>query len=170
MCKTNFYFILSALAILAGCADYPPIDPSFSFNIERAVQFSLASTAALHTDTSLVASAPIDTAAYVDSESSAYLITHAEVGRIYLTSSDPNFTLDALGPIAILVGADTVATDTLPQGTVDTNFTLTHADISKYMRGTVLNASLRCNLQSAPKDTVALRCGMTVIYVANVRQ
>lgn len=169
MRKTIFFFILSILAISAGCSDYPPIDSSFSFNINRSVAFALNNSAMLRRDTSLRASAPIDTAAYVDSESSAYLITHAEVSRIYLSSSDPNYTLDAIGPIAIMIGSDTIATDSLPQGTVDTNFTLTHTDIAKYMRNTSFTATLKCNLQTAPKDTVSLNCGMTVTYVANTR-
>lgn len=176
--RTNFRQLLPLLAIFAsaiiagafaGCSDYPPIDSSFSFNITRSVTFSLSNAATLNIDTSLSASAAIDTNAYVDSESAAYLITEAQVGSISIQLSDPNYTLDELGPIAVLIGTDTVATDTLPQGTIDTTLTLTHADISKYMRDTSFTATLDCKLQRARESPISLSCNMTIIYAATVR-
>ncbi len=168
MQRIHFFLFLAVIVLVAGCADYPPIEQTETFNIDRSVQFSLSNLTPINKDT-FVATGTIDTNAYVDSLSGSYLLKTAQVGRISLISSDPTFTLDQLGVIHILIGADTVAMDSLPQGTVDTNFTLTGIDITKYMRNTSFPATLACNLQSVPKTGVILNCGMTIIYTANVR-
>ncbi len=161
-----FLLLLSTLALSAGCSDYPPIDPALTFNIDRSVNFPLSNTATLYKDTAITVTGPIDTNDYVKNSSSAYLLKTSEVWRIALQSNDPNYTLDQLGHALILIGADTVGLDTLPQGTVDTNFILTNVDITKYMRDTAFTATLECQLQGVPASPTTITCDLTIVYTA----
>jgi hypothetical protein len=147
--------------------DYPPIDPYFSFNIPQTVSFSLSNTASTNKDTTLIAVGKIDTMNYVRDSSSAYLLHTAEVWQLSLQSSDPSFTLDQLSYVRVLIGADTVAFDTLPpQSAIDTTLVLTKTDITQYMRDTSFTASLLCHLKSVPENPVTITCNMTVIYTS----
>ena len=165
----SYFLFLPLIAFIAGCADFPPIEQTLTFNIDRSVSFSFPSAVSLNKDTSLIAIGQVDTNAYTDSLSAGYLLKTAQVGRISIATSDPNFTLDKLGYMRILIGTDTVGIDTLPQGTTDDNFILTHADITKYMRDTSFAATLQCTVLAAPQNPVTLNCTMTVIYTANIR-
>jgi hypothetical protein len=169
MRPNRFYFLLPLLAFIAGCSDYPLIEQTLTFNIDRSVPFSISNLASINTDTSLMAMASIDTNDYVKNSSSAYLLKSAQVGRLYLSSSDPSFTFDQLSYARILIGVDTIAMDTLPQGVIDTNFVLTHTDITKYMQDTAFTATLQCSFKAVPENPVTITCGMTVIYTAAVR-
>ncbi|HET6399980.1 MAG TPA: hypothetical protein VFH95_01140 [Candidatus Kapabacteria bacterium] len=166
MRRNRFYLLLPLLALIAGCSDYPPIDPYLTFNINRSANFGLPNTENLNQDINLVATGSIDTNDYIKNSSSAYLLRTSEVWRVYLQSNDPNYTLDQLTYARILIGSDTIAFDSIPQGTVDTNFTLTKADITKYMRDTSFTATLQCRLASAPANPTTITCGMTIVHTA----
>ncbi len=154
--------------MLCSCGtDYPPIDPYFSFNIPHSVDFTISNTASTGKDTTLIASGKIDTGNYVTNGSSAYLLHTSEVWQLSLQSNDPSFTLDQLGYARILIGADTVAFDTLPpQSTLDTTLVLTKTDITQYMKDTSFTATLGCKLKSVGENPVTISCSMTVIHTA----
>jgi hypothetical protein len=160
-------FFLPFLLVLVSCGtDYPPIDPYISFNIDRSVDFTLLNTAGVNKDTTLIMTGKIDTMAYVKNGSSAYLLHTSEVLRLELQSNDPNFTLDQLGFARVLIGADTVAFDSIPMGTIDTSLTLTKTDVTKYMQDTSFTALLQCHLKSTPENPTTIVCSMTVVHTA----
>ena len=156
------------LVLLWSCGtDYPPIDPYFSFKIPHSVDFTISNTASLNIDTTFIATGKIDTSDYVTNGSSAYLLHTSEVWRLSLQSSDPSFTLDQLSYARVLIGADTIAFDTLPpQSTLDTTLILTKTDITQYMKDTTFTATLGCKLKSVPETPVTISCSMTVIHTA----
>ncbi|HZK76273.1 MAG TPA: hypothetical protein VFD13_05125 [Candidatus Kapabacteria bacterium] len=167
MRRNRFYFLLPLLAIIAGCSDYPPIDPYITFNIDRSVNFPLSNTENIGQDIGITATGSIDTNEYVKNTSSAYLLRTSEVWRLSLQSNDPNYTLDKLGYAHILIGSDTIAFDSMtPPSTIDTNFILTKVDITKYMRDTSFTATLQCRPQSAPANPTTITCGMTIVHTA----
>ncbi|HEX5316469.1 MAG TPA: hypothetical protein VFX22_07460 [Candidatus Kapabacteria bacterium] len=167
MRRNYFYLLLPMLVLIAGCSDYPPIDPYFSFNIDRSVHFSLSNAENLNQNISILTNGSIDTNDYVKNTSSAYLLRTSEVWRVYLQSNDPNYTLDQLTYARILIGSDTIAFDSMtPPSTIDTNFILTKADITKYMRDTSFTATLECNLQRAPATPTTITCGLTIVHTA----
>ena len=167
MRQNHFYFLLLTLAFVAGCSDYPPIDPYLTFNIDRSVNFPLSNVASTGKDTSLTVTRSIDTNDYVKNTSSAYLLRTSEVWRLSLQSNDPSYTLDQLGYARILIGSDTIAFDSMtPPSTVDTNFILTRVDITKYMRDTSFAATLQCKLAKAPSNPTTITCGMTIVHTA----
>ncbi len=133
----------------------------------RTVTFGLSNSVSLNKDTMLVTTGKIDTINdYTKNQTSAYLLRTSEVWRVYLQSNDPSYTLDNLAYARLLIGTDTVAIDTLPQGSTDLNFILTKKDVTQFMKDTSFTASLQCNFLSAPKNPTTLTCGMTVIYTA----
>jgi hypothetical protein len=162
------FFLLPLLLVLYSCGtDYPPIDPYFSFNIPHSVDFTISNAASTGKDTAITAIGKIDTSDYVTNGSSGYLLHTSEVWQLSLQSSDPSFTLDQLSYARVLIGADTVAFDTLPpQSTLDTTLILTKTDITQYMKDTSFTATLGCKLKSVPEAPVTISCSMTVIHTA----
>lgn len=167
MTSGKYFFTLPLLLVLFSCGtDYPPIDQYTSFNIGRSVTFSIPSAADTGIDTTLIATGSTDTSQYDKNGTTTALLRTSEVWRVALQSSDPNFTLDQLGTIHLLIGSDTVAFDTMPMGTLDTNLILTKTDITKPMSDTSFTASLECQLSSHPENPVTISCAITVIYTA----
>lgn len=166
--RTNYFWLLiSLIALAAGCSDYPPIDPFITFNLDRSVNFSLSNTASINKDTTLTVTGSIDTNIYVKNTSSSYLLRTSEVWRLSLRSNNPNYTLDQLTYARVLIGVDTIAFDSIPpQSTVDTNLTMTKADITNYMRDTSFTATLQCKLASVPANPTTITCGMTIVHTA----
>ena len=156
------------LAILAGCSNYPTIDPDFSFNIVRTVNFSIPNAARTGSDTSLIAFGKIDTVNDYDTAGTAsYLLRTSEIWRCYLHSNTEGFTLDKLIYARILIGTDTVAYDSIPQFAADPfELSVTKKDITKLMRDTSFKATLQCKFLSAPASSVSITCGMTIVHTA----
>ncbi len=168
MTSVKYFLGLPLLLVLCACgSDYPPIDPYLSFNIDRTVNFALSNFADAGKDTTLIATGSIDTNDYTKDSSSASTLRTSEVWQLSLLSSDPNFTLDKLGSVRVLIGTDTVAIDTMPpQSILDTTLVLTKTDVAKYMRDTSYTASLECHLLKAPVSPVTITCSMTMIYTS----
>src|SRR5581483_2286139 len=160
MKRLPLLFLFVAFGV--GCSDYPPVDPYISFNTDRSVDFPISNTLSLNQDIRIAAHGSNDTNDYIKNGSAAYLLRTSEVWRVSLQTSDPNFTLDQLSYARILIGSDTVAFDSIPQGTIDTSFVLTKADITPSMKDTSFTATLQCKLQSLPADPTTLTCGMTI--------
>ena len=164
------YLLLVFLpAILASCSNtYPPIDPDFSFNIVRSVNFQIPNGAGTGLDTSLIVPGHIDTLKDYDTAGTrAYLLRTAEIWRCYLHSNTEGFSLDRLDFARVLIGSDTIAFDSIPQFAADPyELSVTKKDITKLMQDTSFKATLQCKFNTAPTSPVSITCGMTVIYTA----
>ncbi len=160
-------FALPFLLLILSCGtDYPPIPQTIGFSIDRTAPFSLASSVTPDKDTTLLSFDTIDTSAYDKQGTTTPLLQNAEVWKLTLQSSDPNYSLDKLGAITILIGSDTIGFDSMPSGTIDTTLTLTKTDITKIMQETTFTASLECHPIKSPSNPVNIICAMTVVYSA----
>ena len=164
--KSVFALPIVLFALSCG-TDYPPIEKTITFNMSHAFDFSLSNTATSNQDTSLSAVVSVDTSQYDKNGTTTALLQTAKVTRLILHSSDPNFTLDKLGTITVLIDADTVAIDPMPTGTLDTSLILTGNDITKAMQDTSFVASLRCHPLSSPQNPLTITCDLSVTYIAN---
>ena len=162
-------FLLSfILLMLVACSNLPDIDPYITFNITRSVDFPLSNVAQAGVDTAIVVTSKIDTLKdYKQQGSAAYLLHTSKVTRVYLHASDPNFTLDHLVYARVLIGADTIAFDSIPQFTPDTFIMdVTEVDITNYMRDTSFDATLQFKLSKPPSDPVTITAGITIVHTA----
>lgn len=161
-------FAIPLLLLILSCGtDYPPIPQTVGFSADREASFSLPPSVTPNKDTVLLSLDTIDTNAYDKQGTTASLLQTAEVWHLTLQSSDPNYSLDKLGAITVLVGPDTVGFDPMPSGTIDTTLTLTKTDLTKVMQGTTFTASLLCHPIKAPSNTVTITCAMTVVFSAD---
>ena len=158
--------LLSLLFVLAACSNLPEIDPYITFNIVRSVDFPLSDTAQAGVDASITVMGTIDTLNdYKSQGSAAYLLHTSRITRLYLHSSDPNFTLDNLVYARVLIGEQVVAMDSNLVSATDTLST-TGVDITSYMRDTSFLATLQFKLSKAPANPVTITAGMTIVHTA----
>ena len=157
---------IPALCGISGC-DSLPIDPYETFNIVRSADFDLASSAVTGKDTSLTATVAIDTVKdySTNNHTTASLLKSSEVTRVILHSSDPAFSLDHFVYASLVIGADTVAFDSIPAGTgQDFPLTPKNVDVTRYLRSSSFTAALDVKLASPVSQPVTVTATFTIVH------
>jgi hypothetical protein len=166
--RASLFFVLASL-LVADCSPFPDINSNNTFNIVRAVNFPISNTISGGTDTSISVATSIDTLNdYGQYQTSAYLLRSSTVTRISLHSSDESFALDNLIYARILIGADTIAFDSIPPFTGATYVMsgLTGTDVTPYLRDTSFTSTLQFKLAKAPSNPVTVTATMTIVHTA----
>ena len=160
-------FLCAALLALVGCSSsLPAIDPYITFNLVRTVAFPISSSEMAGVDASVTVSGKIDSLNdYMKNHTHTDQLKTSVVTLINLTSSDPAYTLDHLIYARLLIGTDTIGMDSTLFTTTDA-LTVTHKDITSYMRDTSYPATLKYKLTSVPTNPVTITATMTVIHTA----
>jgi len=168
--RASLFFVLASLAV-AACSPFPDINSNNTFNIVRSVNFPISNTINAGNDTSISIATSIDTLNdYGQYQTSAYLLRSSNVTRISLHSSDESFTLDNLIYARLLIGADTIAFDSIPQftGTTYVMSGLTGVDVTSYLRDTSFTTTLQFKLAKAPSNPVTITASMTIVHTSTV--
>jgi hypothetical protein len=165
--RNAFFVLILSLATLTAC-DSLPIDKYMTFNNVKSVDFPIPSGTGNTAQTEIQTTQSISPATdYGKNKTEPNLVKTAEVTRLYLHSSDPNFHLDQLVYAQVLIGADTVASDSIPAFTGDTYLMrVTNANIVKNLQDTSFTSTLRFRLKDNATQAVTVTAGMTIVYTA----
>ena len=159
--------LFTALLAVVGCgSSLPAIDPYISFNLVRTVAFPISNTETAGIDASITVHGSIDTVNdYMKNHTHTDQLKTSQVALIQLSTSDTSYTLDHFVYARLLIGTDTIGMDSTLFGAMDT-MTVTHTDITPYMRDTTYPATLQYKLVSAPTNPITITATMTVIHTA----